>query len=74
MNIIADAIAKKKRVLVVSQKRAALDVVYNRLGLLNSKVMYLVDSEKNKNFFYERVKSAHEVVMKLKCHINFIIM
>ena len=29
--------------LVVSQKRAALDVVYNRLGLLNSKVMYLVD-------------------------------
>lgn len=67
VNIIADAIAKKKRVLVVSQKRAALDVVYNRLGLLNSKVMYLVDSEKNKNFFYERVKSAHDEVMKLKC-------
>ena len=66
VNIIADAIAKKKRVLVVSQKRAALDVVYNRLGLLNSKVMYLVDSEKNKNYFYERVKGAHEEVLKHK--------
>lgn len=66
VNIIADAIAKKKRVLVVSQKRAALDVVYNRLGHLNSKVMYLVDSEKNKNYFYERVKSTHEEVMKHK--------
>ncbi|MBR3885288.1 MAG: DUF4011 domain-containing protein [Clostridia bacterium] len=66
VNIIADAIAKKKRVLVVSQKRAALDVVYNRLGLLNSKVMYLVDSEKNKNYFYERVKSTHEEIMKHK--------
>ena len=66
VNIIADAIAKKKRVLVVSQKRAALDVVYNRLGLLNSKVMYLVDSEKNKNYFYERVRSTHEEIMKHK--------
>ena len=64
VNIITDAIAKNKRVLVVSQKRAALDVVYNRLGLLNSKVMYLVDAEKNKNFFYDRVKNTHEEVMK----------
>lgn len=66
VNIITDSLAKKKRVLVVSQKRAALDVVYNRLGLLNSKVMYLVDSEKNKNFFYERVKTAHDDVLKHK--------
>lgn len=64
VNIITDAIAKNKRVLVVSQKRAALDVVYNRLGLLNSKVMFLVDGEKNKNSFYERVKTTHDEVMK----------
>ncbi len=70
VNIIADAIAKKKRVLVVSQKRAALDVVFNRLGLLNSKVMYLVDSEKNKNFFYERVRSTHEEVLKHKSEFS----
>ncbi len=71
VNIITDALAKKKRVLVVSQKRAALDVVYNRLGLLNSKVMYLVDSEKNRNFFYERVRSTHEEVMKHTPNLAF---
>lgn len=31
-NLMADAIASGKRVLLVCQKRAALDVVYNRLG------------------------------------------
>ena len=31
VNVISDAIAKNKRVLVVSQKKAALDVVYSRL-------------------------------------------
>lgn len=71
VNIITDALAKKKRVLVVSQKRAALDVVYNRLGLLNSKVMYLVDSEKNRNFFYERVRNSHEEMMKYTTNLAF---
>lgn len=31
VNLIADALAKRKKVLVVCQKRAALDVVYQRL-------------------------------------------
>ena len=31
-NLISDFIARGKRVLVVCQKRAALDVVYNRLS------------------------------------------
>ncbi len=34
VNIIADALAHGKRVLMVSQKRAALDVVYKRLAAL----------------------------------------
>lgn len=34
INFIADNIAKGKKILVVSQKRAALDVVYNRLEKL----------------------------------------
>ncbi len=59
VNIIADAICKNKRVLVVSQKKAALDVVFNRLKNLNSKCMFLTDAEKNKVDFYERVKQAH---------------
>ncbi|HBJ18406.1 MAG TPA: hypothetical protein DDY70_01475 [Clostridiales bacterium] len=60
VNIITDAICKKKKVLVVSQKKAALDVVYNRLGTLNEKAMYLTDETKEKQFFYERCLLAHQ--------------
>ncbi|MCL2570089.1 MAG: AAA domain-containing protein [Firmicutes bacterium] len=59
VNIITDALCKNKRVLVVSQKKAALDVIYNRLGILNDKVMYVVDPEKHKNEFYARTKQTH---------------
>lgn len=60
VNIITDAICKNKRVLVVSQKKAALDVVYNRLGTLNSKAMYINDECKEKRTFYERCLTAHQ--------------
>ena len=60
VNIITDAMCKGKRVLVVSQKRAALDVVYNRLGSLNNKVMYIVDPEKDKSGFYSRTVTTHQ--------------
>ena len=63
VNIISDAMAKGKRVLVVSQKRSALDVVYNRLGTLNQKAIMIPDAEKDKVEFYEHVKSAHTAVM-----------
>ena len=64
VNTITDAICKNKRVLVVSQKKAALDVVFNRLGTLNNKAMYLIDPEKNKNGFYDRVRTTHQQVME----------
>ncbi len=60
VNIITDAICKHKRVLVVSQKKAALDVVFNRLGILNSKAMYITDEAKEKQSFYERCLAAHQ--------------
>ena len=60
VNIITDAIAKNKRVLVVSQKKAALDVVYSRLGTLNAKAMYLSDESKEKRAFYDRCFTAHQ--------------
>jgi len=59
VNIITDALCKNKKVLVVSQKKAALDVVFNRLGTLNDRAMYLTDPEKNKNEFYNRTKNTH---------------
>ncbi len=60
VNIIANAMCKNQRVLVVSQKKAALDVVYNRLGTLNAKAMYLTDEAKQKRQFYERALEAHQ--------------
>ncbi len=60
VNIITDAICKHKRVLVVSQKKAALDVVHNRLGTLNEKAMYITDETKEKRSFYERCLAAHQ--------------
>ncbi len=63
VNVISDALSKKKRVLVVSQKKAALDVVYNRLGSLNAKAMYINDECKEKRTFYERCLAAHQANM-----------
>lgn len=63
VNIITDAICKHKRVLVVSQKKAALDVVYNRLGLINSKTMYINDECKEKRVFYDKCLAAHQSSM-----------
>ena len=63
VNIISDALCKNKRVLVVSQKKAALDVVFNRLKNLNSKCMFITDAEKNKVAFYERCNQMHQAVM-----------
>ncbi len=59
VNVITDSLCKQKRVLVVSQKKAALDVVFNRLGVLNEKCMYINDESKEKRDFYERCLNAH---------------
>ncbi len=60
VNIITDAIAKDKRVLVVSQKKAALDVVYSRLGNLSESAMYINNEAKEKKEFYDRCHTAHK--------------
>ncbi len=60
VNIITDAMCKNKRVLVVSQKKAALDVVYSRLGTLSEKAMYINDEQKEKRAFYENCFSMHQ--------------
>ena len=60
VNIITDAITKHKRVLVVSQKKAALDVVYNRLGTLSARAMYVNDEGRQKQSFYDKCLTAHQ--------------
>ncbi|MGL5821845.1 MAG: AAA domain-containing protein, partial [Sarcina sp.] len=57
-NIISNSIATGKKVLMVSQKRAALDVIYNRLGELNSKAIIIHDVNADKKKFYGAVSNA----------------
>lgn len=63
VNIISDALCKNKKVLVVSQKKAALDVVFSRLGKLNFKAMLIPDPEKDKLSFFDRIKQMHTLTL-----------
>lgn len=65
VNVITDAMCKGKRVLVVSQKKAALDVVYNRLGTLGKRAVYLTDESREKRRFYETALAAHNESLAL---------
>lgn len=71
VNLISDALCKGKRVLVVSQKKAALDVVYNRLAELSDKAMFIVDPVKERRTFYSRCLLRHEEVMKRQYRDHF---
>ena len=57
VNIIGDCLSKGKTVLVVSQKRAALDVVYDRIGTKSSEnLLGLVHDAKNdRKQFYKKI-------------------
>jgi len=52
--LITSAIVKGKTVLMVSEKKTALDVVYSRLGNL-SKYCLLIDDVGNKDLFYRQL-------------------
>lgn len=59
VNIIANAIADKKKILLVCQKRAALDVVYQRLdGLgLSASVSLLHDEKTDRTGLYRKLNN-----------------
>lgn len=61
-NLIADYIARGKSVLVVCQKRAALDVVYNRLSekKLDDFVALVHDFKNDRKRIYEKIGSQIE--------------
>lgn len=58
-SMITDAVDDGKNVLVVSQKYAALSVIYSRLGRL-SKYALFVDDPKDKNAFYAKLKAMFD--------------
>lgn len=61
-NLIADNLAKEKKVLMVSEKRAALDVIYNRLSKIQSKIILIHDTQKSKKEFYENVNKSLDII------------
>jgi len=63
--LISSAIVKGKTVLMVSEKKTALDVVYSRLGHL-AKYCLLIDDVGNKDLFYKQLERmlASEVPKK----------
>ena len=52
--LITSAVIKGRTVLMVSEKKTALDVVYSRLGTL-SKYCLLIDDVGNKDLFYKQL-------------------
>ena len=50
-NIIANAISLNRTVLVVSEKKAALDVLHERLQSLNKLAIFIYDLEDKQNFY-----------------------
>ena len=56
-SIISDFVLRGKNVLMVSQKKAALDVIYSRLGNL-SKFAMLVPDTKDKDSFYHQLETV----------------
>ncbi|MFC4389065.1 AAA domain-containing protein [Gracilibacillus marinus] len=59
VNMISNAMAKGQRVMLVTQKRAALDVVYQRLDALNlsSNVALLHDEKNDRKTFYQKLNA-----------------
>ena len=67
-NLISDAIASGKRVLVVCQKRAALDVVYNRMKThqLSQYLALVHDFKNDRKDIYEKLANQIEKVNAYK--------
>ncbi|MBD5423044.1 MAG: DUF4011 domain-containing protein [Mycoplasma sp.] len=60
-NIISNALIKGKNVLMVSEKKAALDVIINRIKTLNQFTLYLCDNRKREDF-YKKIDSLNSLL------------
>ncbi len=55
VNIIVNLLLQNKKVLVVSEKLAAIEVVYNRLGKLRENTLIIKDYIRNKEDFFKQI-------------------
>lgn len=56
-NLVFQALLQNKRILFVSEKKTAIDVVDKRIGDLNNYAMYMSDV-RDKQAFFDRIKSS----------------
>lgn len=56
-NLIFQALLQNKRILFVSEKKTAIDVVDKRIGDLNNYAMYMSDV-RDKHAFFDRIKTS----------------
>ncbi len=64
VSMIIDAILKNKKVAVVSEKKAALDVIHRRLGEM-SKYALIINDIKDKINFYDQIGEAFDEKEKI---------
>ncbi len=64
-SIIAQAVLENKKVLMVSEKKTALDVIYSRLGEISDYAL-LVDDIENKELFYEKINQIINKISKVE--------
>lgn len=64
VNIISDNLSKGKKILMVSQKKTALDVIYSRISSIQSKFILVHDINKDKKFFYDKIADQLENLSK----------
>lgn len=73
-NIVSDNLARGKRILVVSEKRTALDVVYKRLEKvgINHKIGFVHDAKTDRQAIMNKIISNYEVnnVEKVNQKVN----
>lgn len=60
-NIIANALIRAKSVLMVSEKKAALDVLTNRINSLSQFTLYLCDN-RNREEFYKKIANLNSLL------------
>ncbi|MBU3830747.1 MAG: DUF4011 domain-containing protein [Candidatus Ureaplasma intestinipullorum] len=64
-NIIANAIVNLKTVLVVSEKKAALNVLHDRLQHISKLALFIYDLD-DKRGFYEKIAAIGEKILNMR--------
>lgn len=69
VNIISQYLSNNKKVLMVSQKKAALDVIFNRSASIKSK-MIIFNKEVDKKQFYQSIANRIDSLQKNEIKLN----